>query len=456
MQQFIDVLNETNLCTSDGPNESAVDSLSITKIRDISEALQYAIKSEYQPASNQLSSHAASSGLSGDSSECDYIGCRIDRINQMARFALMYSNKVYVKSYFSKFSDLESKEHLDMAKHDLYNDLTVLNHILPLINEGFIQLYAPEENVCFSCQAKDFVGENAGEKIDASFKDLENRFLDKMSVEAYLHEEIYAFDCTGPKQYFDHTRVHVRYDTPLPLQKRHTLLNKIHNGQKIKLSKKLIQEMEFNHEYAHDVVSNAVYGLAASSCLNTTFLTENNLHIEFINSLQSDYDISRRNIIASKYLTSIVPYIEDVKLEDLIKLRAREEEAFIHYRQALNTAIDTFSSSNDNFREKDARALHSDVIAPSIAALDIKVAQAKKDLISKPLRSVVGVVGTISFGLLTGIVPQEISEIVKALGLLKFGSDFVKDTMAIGDGENTIRQDPFYFLWKVKKLRKMC
>lgn len=454
MQQFIDVLRESDLCRADGPRESSIDSLSISKFRKITEAFENAINAEYNPTSNQLASHLATSGLSGDSSECDYIGCRINRMDQLARFSLMYSNKVFVRSYFTKYSGLESKEHLNIAKHDLYNDLKVLHNIVPLIENGYIELYTPEVNVCFYCQAKKVLGENAGKRLDKSYDDLEKQFLDNLSVEAYRRNEGYAFDCSAPKQYFDHARVHIKFETPLPLQKRPSILRRIEEWQKIKLSKTLIHDLGFHHDYAHQVVSNAIYGLTASSCLNTTLLTENQLHIDFLNSLQSDYEVSRRNLMASKYLTSMVPYVEDVALVDLMKLRVREEEAFIQYRHALNKALDTFSTANANFTDKDARALHLDVIAPSIAALDIKVAQAKRDLISKPFRAVAGIVGTISFGLLTGIVPQEVSEIVKALGLLKFGSDLVKDTMAIGDGESTIKQDPFYFLWKVQKLRK--
>ena len=215
--------------------------------------------------------------------------------------------------------------------------------------------------------------------------------------------------------------------------------------------KTLVKDLGLHIEYAHDIVTNAIFGLATSNCLNTTFLTDNDLHIHFLNSLHSIFEISRRNLIAEKYLTSIVPFLEDIELKNIIKLRRREAEAFILYRKALNDAIDSFISYSGSFSEKDAQSLYADVIAPSLAQLDTKIKKAKRDLVSKPLRSLTGIVGVISFGLLTGLVPSDISEIVKALGLLKFGSDFIKDTMAFGDTDKSIRGDQFYFLWKVKK-----
>ena len=103
---------------------------------------------------------------------------------------------------------------------------------------------------------------------------------------------------------------------------------------------------------------------------------------------------------------------------------------------------------------KKKQSIYADIIAPSLAHLDTKVKKAKKDLISKLYRPLTGAVGVMSFGLLTGLVPTDTLEIVKILGLLKFGSDFIKDTMALGDGYKSIMSDHFYFLWKVKKAGK--
>jgi len=98
--------------------------------------------------------------------------------------------------------------------------------------------------------------------------------------------------------------------------------------------------------------------------------------------------------------------------------------------------------------------LRADVIDPSIAQLDSKVKQAKRDLVKKPIRSLIGVVGVISFGISTGIVPPDMATIAKAIGLVKFGSNMIEHTMAIGDEEDAIKNNNFYFLWKLRKKAK--
>ena len=150
----------------------------------------------------------------------------------------------------------------------------------------------------------------------------------------------------------------------------------------------------------------------------------------------------------------MVPFVEEVPLKNLIKLRNREEDAFITYRLALNTAIETVLSSKDNFTGEDARSIYADIIDPNLAELEKKINMAKKGIVSKPLRSLVGVVGAVSFGILTGLIPQDVASIAKALGVVKFGSDIIQQTMALNDEEDQIKNEQYYFLWKVRKKLK--
>ncbi len=159
----------------------------------------------------------------------------------------------------------------------------------------------------------------------------------------------------------------------------------------------------------------------------------------------------QKNLIALNHLSSIVPFVEDVPMKNLLKLRRREKEAFISYRKALNVAIDNFGGIADTFTERDAKELHADVINPKLIDLERKVKAAKRDLIKKPFRSLSSVVGGISFGLLTGLITPDIAAIAKTIGLVKFGSDTIMQAIALGDKEDAIKSDHFYFLWKLKQ-----
>lgn len=452
MSGILKVLKKYDLLGKKGPQVSKIDRLSLSKMVDIATEVENTLKDEQAPVDNPIFSHSASRYLGGDSSECEDPDCRILRINKLARFAVMYSDKVYINSFFSRFKELNSKDNLTRYKENLHNDLVVINEIQPLLQKGFVSLFAPDTYTCFACQAKQFLGEGAGKKFNTQYRKLRKTQLEGLKVTCEKIGTEYFYEFGDSMQYFGHavSRVEDVEDNLVFIHKPR-ILARLKKGEKITLSKRLLKELGFPEAGAHMIADNAMSGLATSKCLNTAFLTTNNLHVVFLNSLHEHPTVQQQNTIAAKYLTSIVPFIEDVKLADIIKVRNREEEAFINYRQALSSAIGEFVKPGERFTKRDALALHADVIAPSLASLDIKVKQAKRDLVSKPARSLAGVVGSISFGLLTGLMSPDIPAIAKTIGLVGFGTKFIGDVMGLGDSENRIANEHLYFLWKIKK-----
>lgn len=185
--------------------------------------------------------------------------------------------------------------------------------------------------------------------------------------------------------------------------------------------------------------------------MNTSLLTSRPFYTSFLNAISDTPEIEKRNSIASRHLASIVPFVEDVKLEELLKLREREALAFDNYRRALNDAISNFTSSKTTFTERDAKTLYSDVIAPGLSSLERRVKEGKRHLRTQPIRSTFALFGVIAFGVYTGFVPTEMIEIAKLLGLAKVSMDIQKEVLALKDAEKTIRNEDLYFLWRVKR-----
>lgn len=456
MNELIKLLRKRNLLSKNGPKTSTIDSLSSTKVIDLFAEIGKVVTANQHPVKNSVFSFSASLGLGGSSLECRVLSCRLNRINILARFALLYGDEVYISNFLTDY-DIKSitEENVQFVKENLYDDLLVLQEIRPLLEQGYIKFFEPQRDICFSCHADQFLGKNAHKRFSEEYKRLRDEFLANMNVKCDRKDDQYHFTCDGPFPYFDHDLVCTYDNIPKELAaKPYTVLRRVQKGEITQLSKTLIKSLGLHTEMAHLVATNAMHGLATSGSLKTSFLTENDLHISFLNSLHYDPEIRERNSVALKYLESMVPFVEDVALKEIIKLRQREEEAFVIYRQALNLAIDKFANSGAVFTEKDARTLHADVIAPSLALLDRKIKQAKRDLISKPLRSFVGVVGAVSFGLLTGLISSNISAIAQTVGLVKFSADVIENVMSFNDREKDIKNDQFYFLWKIKKARK--
>jgi hypothetical protein len=49
------------------------------------------------------------------------------------------------------------------------------------------------------------------------------------------------------------------------------------------------------------------------------------------------------------------------------------------------------------------------------------------------------------------LISSNTSAVAEAIGLVKFGADMIGNVMAYSDREKDIKNDQFYFLWKIKK-----
>jgi hypothetical protein len=195
MKRLLNIFKERDLLGRNGPKDRTVRSLSISKITEIAEEIDVLIKASQSPIKEPIFSHAASFGLGGSRLECNRLECRITRINELARFALMYSDKVFIPNFFSDYIEIDSDADIEKVRHDLYEDLIVLYVILPLLDGGHLDFFSLETDVCFSCQAQHFLDESASRRFGKEYIKLRNDYLANMSVECEKIGEQYWFRC---------------------------------------------------------------------------------------------------------------------------------------------------------------------------------------------------------------------------------------------------------------------
>src|SRR5439155_5879370 len=170
-----------------------------------------------------------------------------------------------------------------------------------------------------------------------------------------------------------------------------------------------------------------------------SYLSDTKLPIEVLSAISGDADLPRRNSLVQKYLTSIVPFLGQVSATSVLKLRRREEESFLTYRQALNKAIDHVIAQRSSFSERDARSIYSDVVAPELARLDRAIQSARRGILKDAGRSIAGWAAAISFGIYAGFVPDQLLLAAKALGLTKVLADIASAVGRLTSPEEAIR-----------------
>ena len=226
------------------------------------------------------------------------------------------------------------------------------------------------------------------------------------------------------------------------------------DGEIVTLNRSEIRKMGLHKRLAGEIYGNIRLELFTSQIFHTSFLTERPIHIDIINSISEDSSLYRRNMLVEKYLTTLVPFLSDIDVADLIKLRNREQESFIVFRQSLNRAIDECRKSDEHLLERSAKEIYSDIIAPQLAKLDLRIRSAKKDLVKSTRRKALAWGGAISFGMYTGFIPSELAAVASIIGLSKIIADFLEMSMNKSDVTEFIKNEEMYFLWRIRELTK--
>jgi hypothetical protein len=455
MEVFFENLKRNGLISRKGIDKQRIDRFPKSKLIDLSEELVEACPSIKNSKRNALVlRHFASLELGGGPEVCPALECRLKKIDQLARFAGIYSDVVFIRNFlgdYHHFRDASVSE--SELKRRFYIDLSVILHIRPLLEDGIVMMLPPVENYCLNCFASKFdLGSTFAGRFAKAIEKLGQEYLHNSTVKCTRIGSKYGLEFTGPEPYYEHGFAGRILDKlPAPIVSRPRLVRELEDTGEIALSKP-VQRCLGDHQYfAYRIARNIYYEIVSSKLLSTSFLTHDVLHISFLQSLSRNAEIERRNSMAYKYLTTYVPFLEEVPIRKLLKLRRREQDSFIMFRNAISRAIKEIANTKSTFTENDARALYADVIAPKLALLDKRIQRAKKDLISKFVRTVISTVGAISFGLYTNFINTQTAAIVAALGIPKL-ADHIQELMGIGDAEQTVRNDDMYFIWKVKRL----
>jgi len=400
--------------------------------------------------------HSATLSLGGGTEPCANLECRLRHIDQLIPFAAFYSDRVYIHNFLSNH---EHEPHsgyvpsLAERRYTLLDDLQIIQRIRPLIEAGLIIPVTSTGEVCNQCIALGAFGGDADKRFARERRRLARRFFAEMSVAVEYRDGEWDIHCDAPEDLLEHGGMIISHgEPPEAIRTMPRILERALNGEHVELSRGVRRQLRQHDDAASDVFGSVVFEMAVSQVLGTSYLSDTRLPIDVLSAISGDADLARRNSLVQKHLTSLVPFLGDVSPESVIKLRQRENESFLTYRQALNRAIDDVRAQRADFTERDARAIYSDVMAPELARLDRAVKTARRDVVKDTARSVGGWSAAISFGMYTGLLPAQLLLAAKALGLTKVLADIGGAAGKLISREDAIQKEDLFFLWKVRKL----
>lgn len=389
-------------------------------------------------------SFIASPEISG-AGGCMERSCRLKRTETFTIYSALYADKVYINvnsinnPHFIEALTSGNK----VLKYYFATDLLMLNQLRPLLEKDIVRIVKPEFQFCQDCVQKYL--EPIGLNIDID--EIENYYID--SIEAYIsynHDyDVFNISFKNVGDFFEHgTMIHKLNEVDLQLR------NKIKSSPSniYCLTKEEIKNYGFFKRVLKQEINRLKMHALEARILNSKLLTSKNFDsFAFETAINNETKTNSFVGIMREIPIYSLPLIYGTGVDNILRIREEENDAFKKYRLALNKATKERLKS---YSAKELNEIYEDIIYPSFTELDISLNKLRKSSLKKLLGEFIIVASVVSMGVSTGFVPSDPKSILTTLGgisaLTKAGSSAFEWVRK----KDEIKENDYYFLWKLK------
>ena len=443
MNRIIETLESYGLVSVDLAL-SVFDRMSRSKIVSLSEELAGSIEEDDSrfvsgtPTYADPFSFLASASLRGDAG-CSAIECRTRALSLLARYSALYCDHVAVP--FVPHIDPE----LDVvqAREALLQRLVTIIELRPVIEAGIARLFIPTR--CNHCMQKLPLGVGVARLAQR----LASEQFKKFSA-TYLPWE-YGFDVRieGPNQYIDHGALVQPHDeVPEWLPKKIRKLRDHAVG--VKLSTRTLRKSRLVNEVFETIAVDVIHQRLEAEHRPLNYLMGRRGEAEFLMRLNSDHDIEQRTAALCAQLAHTVPTLMDIPLPTVLAIRRKEPESFVDYRNTIRNIVANHLRSGGTVSEKDAQQIYLDILRPRLDKLKKETHIQRRRNLRNSMVSFGVPAALLSIGVLGGVLPPEISSLLKISGTLGLVNEGVKAILGSATTPPSSRNDGLYFLLELE------
>jgi hypothetical protein len=348
--------------------------------------------------------------------------------NRLARFVALYSDSVLIlHPLYDHRADLQVKyksadtEYITaLIKMGIEADFMLLFHYRPLLEEGIVGIGPHSFSLCEKCQKENIRGLKEIEK-GASLIAKEN--LRNFKIQ-YQRDDFnlpsISFD--GPEEFLAHP-------ISVTLYKENTQYKK--------------RDDQYWVTY---LIRSGLSGILHPNCKSFSYLTDHTPDIAVLKKT-TEQKFPEINASLLEGLSHNLPFIDNAPLSRLIEFRKKEGEAFRVYRDSLRLALKSVQNTTENISGE----VFSDVVLPELNKIDNTIKNSRKILKRRLSEELIISVGSIGLGLFAGLVSPTFGACIGAVGGLRSVPGLVKDAASIFSEPLEIRNNSYYFLWKVRE-----
>ena len=425
MNSVLELIHTRGL-DGDRRNEN-LESLNKTQIIDFLSDLEESSRDYHlnspDTGNSTIFNFAAPADLGGGRTPCAEIGCRLKKIDQLARFAILYADSIRVINPVMVGAGGESFD-VGQLRTMLSDDLAVLMSMAPLIEDGLIRILPSSVSLCPSCFPDTH---ELRKRIKVASRTVIKKYLSSIKITRDDDGENTLYEFVGPEEIFEHGTAYLEL---YPDAKRFSVRAKSH----------LVLD------YMSEKIDGIISQDAASDGGVANYLITSEFEAEIFNQLNPQ-TVNDRSLKLMEGLRHSFPVINSIDLDILKEIRNENHDSFVVYRDAVTECL---NSTDIDSAESIKRAVSNQVL-PEVNRLTLAINNSKSRLKRSLARDFVITSAVVTVGLFAGIVPAGLGGLLAAAGGLNFLHNNAERLENLLRTPIENRDNKFYFLWKVRQ-----
>jgi hypothetical protein len=382
-------------------------------------------------------SFVANNPLSGASFPCHYLRCRLNNIDTLARNSILYADTVFISNPFEKY--IHVPHFNSNVKYELLCDLILLFYVRPLLEKGIFRFTKSYHHICKACLKElNIITKSSDKRIRDVEHELFNIVLNEYSFEI-IHQEKQgpAIRISGPDSIIPHSIV---------VYPSGNYLKRISNRKKrLRLTGKEIVDFGLVDDMVNPVIDDLITQNFYCNAYGASYLTNREIDsVLFFKNGKKNQINEGKKIYDS--LVHKLPYIHTVNLKTLLNLREKEGESFQLYRTSLSNFL-----SNIEGNGKLEQAFNDEVL-PELNKINLTLKNSRKLILNDLTKDFFLGSTIVTIGLFTNLLPANINQVLATLGGINYADKFANNVKKLLTRESEIKNNRYYFLWKIKNL----
>lgn len=382
----------------------------------------------------------SNSQMAGGRTYCRHPRCRISAAETLANNAALYADHIYLQNPFEHYLGLNEFD--DSHKYDLINDIFLLFLYKPLIEKDIISYCDQDFHFCTDCYS-DFLAKfdpDYEKKFKKTEKELNRIVTENVKFKVIDSNGTPGLQLSNIEGISDHDIIYTFRKVPKIIKEKYR------KGKSTKLTSDEIKKSKAYQIITQSVLNDLDHQDYYTKIYDASVLTNRPIDFDLMNILN---EINNPQIKFD--LNHELPFMQNVQLNKLLELRTKEGEAFEVYRDSVTKAIKESEKQINTVKPK-KHEIYNDLIRPELNKIDLTIKNSKKILFGNIKQDLLLGTSFVGIGLASGFLPNNIGQIVSTIGGLKFADQFVSNVRKIIGEPQEVRNNPYYFLWKVKKI----